>query len=320
MTDLSAQQADYGNGFRRLRKKSLLKYILLSVITLGIYGIVYMYSFTKDVEVLCEGDERKSYNYIIVVLLSIITLGIYYIYWLYKEADRLHEKARKQNLYIPDDAVAIVLLSVLLPLFGNIAAMYMLFDNFNRFASVYNGDKSVETVNSMPKHGAVVIIAFISQFAVFLFVAGVVVSGVFGYLMNFENVRVIIDRGGIRAEDNNFAYSLDDDGTWNKHMVLKIVNNTDWEFVNVEAAQQGSDEWQDDFIDKSFNIKPGSNLEIPIKTNRHIETYDLAFVDSKENIHILYGMKFRHIKSNNPTLILTEKNGELFGEIRDVHN
>ena len=43
----------------RIPKKSVFKFFLLSVITLGIYAIVFWHKLGKNVNSLCEGDGRK---------------------------------------------------------------------------------------------------------------------------------------------------------------------------------------------------------------------------------------------------------------------
>ena len=57
-----------------LSEFSFMKYILLSIVTLGIYGIYTQYKFTKAINVICEGDQRESPNYFLVILLIFIGL------------------------------------------------------------------------------------------------------------------------------------------------------------------------------------------------------------------------------------------------------
>lgn len=72
-----------------IKQRSLLKFILLGIITLGIYDIVFLYGWTKDNNTLCKGVGKDSPNYIAVLLLSMITCGIYGLYWYFKMGDRL---------------------------------------------------------------------------------------------------------------------------------------------------------------------------------------------------------------------------------------
>ena len=69
--------------------RSLLKYLILSLITCGIYSIYFMFLMTDDINTICEGDGADSPNYIIVLLLSFVTFGIYHWSWIYKPANRL---------------------------------------------------------------------------------------------------------------------------------------------------------------------------------------------------------------------------------------
>ena len=72
---------------RKKEDRSLLIYILLSVVTCGIYGLIFMWSFTNDLNDVSSAkdpDGWRSPNFIIVILLTIVTCGIYSWYWLYK--------------------------------------------------------------------------------------------------------------------------------------------------------------------------------------------------------------------------------------------
>jgi hypothetical protein len=65
-----------------IKRRSLLTLILLSFITCGIYGIVFWYNYSDDMNKVCNGDGKQTQNYLIVFLLSFITCGIYPIVWL----------------------------------------------------------------------------------------------------------------------------------------------------------------------------------------------------------------------------------------------
>ena len=91
----------------KLKKFNFAKYLILSLVTLGIYSIVVLYRFTKTVNILCDGDEKESPNYIVVYLLGIVTLGVYQLYWIYKQAERMQDIAPKYNCTISTSPVSI---------------------------------------------------------------------------------------------------------------------------------------------------------------------------------------------------------------------
>ena len=43
-----------------IKERSMFTYIVLSVLTLGIYHIVFWTKLSKDVNALCEGDGKKT--------------------------------------------------------------------------------------------------------------------------------------------------------------------------------------------------------------------------------------------------------------------
>lgn len=76
-----------------MKKKNIALYIILNIVTLGIFRFFFWYKWTKDLNKLCEGDEKDSANYILVLLLNISTFGIYSLVWNYNMGERLYQKA-----------------------------------------------------------------------------------------------------------------------------------------------------------------------------------------------------------------------------------
>ena len=76
-----------------IKKKNIGLYIFLNIITLGIYGLFFWGKWTKDVNAICDGDNKDSARYALVFLLDICSLGIYTLVWNYQMAERLYQKA-----------------------------------------------------------------------------------------------------------------------------------------------------------------------------------------------------------------------------------
>ncbi len=76
-----------------LKKQKFVKYILLNIITFGIYGLFFWYRWTENVNKVCDGDDKDSANYVLVLLLDIFSLGIYIFVWNFQMAQRLYQKA-----------------------------------------------------------------------------------------------------------------------------------------------------------------------------------------------------------------------------------
>lgn len=72
-----------------IKQRSFWTYLLLSFVTCGIYDLIFMYTYTEELNRMCQGDGEESPNYIVVILLSFITCGIYGFYWIYKQGNRM---------------------------------------------------------------------------------------------------------------------------------------------------------------------------------------------------------------------------------------
>lgn len=121
--------------------RNILMYILLSIVTCGIYGIYFWYMYTEDINKVCAGDGNESPNYILVWLLSIVTCGIYGFYWYYKQGNRLQAAAPRYGLNFQENGTS-VLLWMLLGSFlcgiGVFIGIHILIKNLNALAIEYN--------------------------------------------------------------------------------------------------------------------------------------------------------------------------------------
>lgn len=139
-----------------IRKRSMGMYILLTLITCGIYGIYFWYCYTVDINRVCEGDGEESPNYIIVLLLSIITCGIYGIYWYYKQANRLKRAGSKYGVAIVEGGSEFLLwyiLGMFLCFIGSLIGLNILIKNMNLLVDSYNGRYVERTMNNNTGYG-----------------------------------------------------------------------------------------------------------------------------------------------------------------------
>lgn len=124
-----------------VKQRSLATLILLSIITCGIYGIVFWYQWVEDVNKMCQGDGQDSPNYIVVILLSLVTCGIYGLYWYYKMGNRLQQNAPRYGMTFSENGTSVLLWMVvgsLLCGIGSFVAMHILIKNTNALANAYN--------------------------------------------------------------------------------------------------------------------------------------------------------------------------------------
>ena len=97
---------------KNMKERSLVAYYLFSFLTLGIYALIFWGKYTKDVNDLCEGDGKKTMKFKYVVLLSIITVGIFGLVWRCKLANRLQENAERYDLKFSEGGALVVIFSI----------------------------------------------------------------------------------------------------------------------------------------------------------------------------------------------------------------
>ncbi|MBC8531414.1 DUF4234 domain-containing protein [Gehongia tenuis] len=122
--------------------RGLLKYILLSIVTLGIYGIVVMSSISNDINVIASRyDGKRTMHYcLLIFLVSWITLGIGYFVWFHKISGRIGNELLRRNIGYPFSAGsfwgwnvlgAFIIVGPFIYLHKLLKAMNLLSENYN---------------------------------------------------------------------------------------------------------------------------------------------------------------------------------------------
>lgn len=93
-------------------KRSVFLVFFLSLITCGIYGLIWMCTTTNMVARECPNDQRcKSGG--LAILFSFLTCGFYGLYWVFVICQKL-ELIRKENkMPSRDDSVLVLILTIL---------------------------------------------------------------------------------------------------------------------------------------------------------------------------------------------------------------
>jgi hypothetical protein len=123
-----------------IKKRGLAGFIILSIITLGIYFCYWIYKLAKDVNTVCKGDGKKTGGLIKYLLLGLITLGIYNLVWLYMVADRLYDNAPRYNLTFKEGGGTVLLWFILgsLIIVGPFISWHIIIKNMNALADKHN--------------------------------------------------------------------------------------------------------------------------------------------------------------------------------------
>lgn len=110
------QKADIVINQRQLKTdRKLFPFILLTIITCGIYGIVYFTSITNDLNLIAsKRDGKKTVHYcLMALLLSQITCGIYQLVWYHQFSNRIGEEAKARGIEVEFNAKTFWLWNVL---------------------------------------------------------------------------------------------------------------------------------------------------------------------------------------------------------------
>lgn len=92
-----------------IKKKNVVVCILLSLVTCGIYGIMWFISLTDDV---ARANNDPSFSGVKAFLFSLLTCGIYTIFWNYKIGKEMFEANQKFGVNANDNSVLYLILSL----------------------------------------------------------------------------------------------------------------------------------------------------------------------------------------------------------------
>ena len=122
--------------------RSFIKFLLLTIITCGIYGIITYYKITEDINTICRPyDNKTTTNYLVAtLLLGPITCGIYPIIWMHNMCNRIGDNLKHRGLATNFSASTFWLWNVLgsFIFVGPFIFMYKFFEATNQLAADYN--------------------------------------------------------------------------------------------------------------------------------------------------------------------------------------
>ena len=120
-----------------MKKKNIALYIILNIVTLGVFRFFFWYKWTKDLNKLCDGDGKDSANYFLVLLLNVFSIGINVPVWNYQMAERMFQKADDYGVEIKHGGLFIMIWK-LIPFIGSFVANIMKIVYINKLIDGYN--------------------------------------------------------------------------------------------------------------------------------------------------------------------------------------
>ena len=110
-----------------IKQRNIATCIILSIVTCGIYGIVWFFWLNDDANTASNEPNPTSSG--MVFLLSLVTCGIYGMYWAYKQGEKLDRAYQMRGMATSSRGVTYLVLSI----FGlGIIAYALMQDSLNK--------------------------------------------------------------------------------------------------------------------------------------------------------------------------------------------
>lgn len=121
--------------------RSLFMYIVLVLVTCGIYGIYFIYKLAQDANEMCFDDGEKTPGLGMYFLLSIVTCGFYSYYWLYKVQNRFYAAGPRYGIPVAENGTTVLMWYIfgsLLCGIGSFVGMNIIITTANKIGTAYN--------------------------------------------------------------------------------------------------------------------------------------------------------------------------------------
>ena len=92
-----------------IESRDLVKCIILSVVTCGIYGIYWFICLTEDVNTI-SGEGNTSG--IMALVLTLVTCGIYGYYWAYMQGEKIDAAKVARGMESGNNAIIYLVLQI----------------------------------------------------------------------------------------------------------------------------------------------------------------------------------------------------------------
>lgn len=94
-----------------IKERNLVTEIILTIVTCGIYGIIWFINITDDVKTAAKDNKMQSGG--IAFLLTLVTCGIYGIYWAYQMGKLMNQARIDRGMTEDDKSILYLVLQLL---------------------------------------------------------------------------------------------------------------------------------------------------------------------------------------------------------------
>ena len=135
-----SQPNNFGGGILST-DRSIVAYVLLGLVTCGIYDLYMLHCIVQDVNITCAGDGKKTSGILEYILFGVLTCGIYDYIWMYNLGNRLQNNAPRYGMNFQEGGTAILLwwiFGACLCGVGPFVAAHIIIKNSNALNAAYN--------------------------------------------------------------------------------------------------------------------------------------------------------------------------------------
>jgi len=137
---------------RRIKNdRSLIVYILLSIVTCGIYPLYAIYSMAEDINTVCAEDGQRTTGLLLYIVFNLITCGFYSLIWWAKSASRIRDYGVKYGIPVSTSGTTYLLwtlFGLLICGIGPYIALYQYLHSLNNIAWHFNNRTAAYYANA----------------------------------------------------------------------------------------------------------------------------------------------------------------------------
>jgi len=119
----------------------MIKVVLLTLITFGIYSFYFTYTMAQDMNEIGLYDDEETPGLLMYLLLSIVTCGLYPVWWEYKMCNRMQKLAPRYGMNFTENGTTYIvwrIIGILLCGIGPFVALHIMTKNINALSKAYN--------------------------------------------------------------------------------------------------------------------------------------------------------------------------------------
>lgn len=137
----SGGETEEENPMKKVKSdRNMWLYLILTMLTCGIYSLFFMKKLEEDVNTMCKGDGQVTMNYWLAFLLGIVTCGIWTYVWLYQVCNRVYNAGARYGVQTGCSGSTYLLWTLVGSLIcvGPFVAMHKQFSDLNNVGTAYN--------------------------------------------------------------------------------------------------------------------------------------------------------------------------------------